>query len=157
MIQIGMCDAQPSVWGVLTSSSFSSWSFITPTPSHFLSVTLDFSVIINNNVVYSSNFRDYRSRVQVSDMSQVGWSLWLTGDGSNRWSDPPALGHRTPVRTGYTGRNELSVESLFIEFLTGLTIVFLSYQETQYGQQFWNSDTRTMKLRVGPVNSYEHQ
>ena len=44
-----MYDAQPSVWGVLTSSIFISLSFITPTPSHFLSLTLTFSVIINNN------------------------------------------------------------------------------------------------------------
>ena len=33
----------------MTSSSFISLSFITPTPSHFLSLTLVFSVIINNN------------------------------------------------------------------------------------------------------------
>ena len=30
----------------------------------------------------------------------------LTGAGSSRWSGPPALGHRSPVRTGYVGRNE---------------------------------------------------
>ena len=35
--------------GTLTSSSFNSLSFITPTPSHFLSLPLVFSVIINNH------------------------------------------------------------------------------------------------------------
>jgi hypothetical protein len=41
-------DAQPSVREPLTSSSFISLSFITPTPSHFLSLGLVLSVIINN-------------------------------------------------------------------------------------------------------------
>ena len=49
MYSNSMYDAQPSVWGTLTSSSFISLSFITPTPSHFLSVVLAFSVTINNN------------------------------------------------------------------------------------------------------------
>ena len=46
-----MYDDQPSVWGVLTSSRFISLSFITLTPSHFLSLTLAFSIIINTNHV----------------------------------------------------------------------------------------------------------
>ena len=54
----------------------------------------------------------------------------------------PALGHRSPVLIVSQSDNCL-----------------LSYQETQYGQQFWNSDTRTMKLELGSLNShwYEHQ
>jgi hypothetical protein len=44
-----------------------------------------------------------------------------------------------------------------IQFLSQSDNFLLSYQETQYGQQFWNSDTRNMKLRVGPLNSYKHQ
>jgi hypothetical protein len=47
MYRLSMDDAPPSVWGTLTSSSFISLSFITPTPSHFLSLSLDFSVIVN--------------------------------------------------------------------------------------------------------------
>ena len=42
-----MYDAQPSVRGALTSSSFSSLSSMTPTPFHFLSLALAFSVTIN--------------------------------------------------------------------------------------------------------------
>ncbi len=38
--------------GTLTSSSFSSLSFITPTPSHFFSLTLVFSVIKNKNLFF---------------------------------------------------------------------------------------------------------
>jgi hypothetical protein len=48
MYSNSMDDAQRSVWGSLTSSRFSSLSFITPTPSYFLSLALVFSVIINN-------------------------------------------------------------------------------------------------------------
>jgi hypothetical protein len=46
-VQEQLYDTQPSVWGDLTSSRFLPVSFITPTPSHFLSVSLIFSVIIN--------------------------------------------------------------------------------------------------------------
>ena len=53
----------------------------------------------------------------------------------------------------------LSSVTLLISLYTSLVITsdncLLSYQETQYGQQIWNSDTRTMKLRVGSL-SYEH-
>jgi hypothetical protein len=38
------------VWTTWTSSSFISLSFLTPTPSHFLSLALAFSVIIINNL-----------------------------------------------------------------------------------------------------------
>ena len=48
MYRNSMYDDPPSVWGTLTSSIFNSLSFITPTPSHFLSLALVFSVIINN-------------------------------------------------------------------------------------------------------------
>ncbi len=48
MYSNSMYDDQPSVWGALTSSSFISLSFITPTPSHFLFLAHAFSVIINN-------------------------------------------------------------------------------------------------------------
>ncbi len=51
-----MYDAQPSVWGALTSSSFISLSFITPTPFHFLSLPLVFSVIINKNILIPDCF-----------------------------------------------------------------------------------------------------
>ncbi len=44
-----MYDAPPSVRGASISSSFSALSFITPTPSHFISLALAFSVIINTH------------------------------------------------------------------------------------------------------------
>jgi hypothetical protein len=46
-----MYDTPPSVCGSLTSSNFNSLSFITPTLSHFLSLTLSFSVIINKRSI----------------------------------------------------------------------------------------------------------
>ena len=56
MILNRVCD------GTFTSSSFHSLSFITPTPSHFLSLFLAFSVIINNNKhPHSSRSRALRS------------------------------------------------------------------------------------------------
>jgi type IV secretory pathway TraG/TraD family ATPase VirD4 len=39
------------VCGSLTSSRFNSLSFITPTPYHFLSLPLAFSIIIHNNLL----------------------------------------------------------------------------------------------------------
>ncbi len=51
----------------MTSSSFISLSFITVTPSHFLSLTLDFSVIINNPVTVTDNVFRVDSQSQVSD------------------------------------------------------------------------------------------
>jgi hypothetical protein len=63
MYSKSMDDAQPSVWGALTSSRFSSLSFITPTPSHFLSLALAFSVIIgvkHQNVFTSSRTLEHR-------------------------------------------------------------------------------------------------
>ncbi len=50
-----MYDAQPSVWGALTSSRFISLFFITPTPCHLLSLTLTFSVIINKHPSFISH------------------------------------------------------------------------------------------------------
>ncbi len=47
MYRLSMYDPPPSLWGTLTSSIFISSSFVTPTPSHFLSLTLTFSIIIN--------------------------------------------------------------------------------------------------------------
>ena len=54
MYRLSMYDTPPSVWGTLTSSTFNFWSFITPTPSHFLSLDLTFSVIINKPTQTSS-------------------------------------------------------------------------------------------------------
>jgi hypothetical protein len=58
MYRFSMYDDPPNVWGTLTSSIFYSLSFITPTPSHFLSLTLSFSVIINN-FFFSKYLADY--------------------------------------------------------------------------------------------------
>ncbi len=49
-------DDHPGVWGSLTSSIFISLSFITPTPSHFLSLDLVFSVFKNKITTESSFF-----------------------------------------------------------------------------------------------------
>ena len=53
-----MYDDQPSVWGDLTSSRFISLSFITPTPSHLLSLALVFSVIINKQKKKNSYYNE---------------------------------------------------------------------------------------------------
>ena len=59
-------DDQPSVWGSLTSSSFISLSFITPTPSHFISLTLTFSVVTNKiRYEQKQNIKPFRSLLSV--------------------------------------------------------------------------------------------
>ena len=91
----------------------------------------------------------------------------LTGTGSSRWSGSPVpdlvgeVVHRldptgSPVWTGYPGRNELPGSHCWLSFLASLTIVYCRIKELST-EQFWNSDTSTINLRVGPVNSYEHQ
>jgi hypothetical protein len=59
------------VRGALTSSSFSSLSFITPTPSHFLSLALTFSFLINKTktktgrgFTISGNLKSFEGLVQ---------------------------------------------------------------------------------------------
>ena len=71
MYRLCMYDTPPSVLGVLTSSNFISLSFITPTPSQFLSLDLDFPVIINNpkvNVTSSTTVHRHPS-VNMSTLS----------------------------------------------------------------------------------------
>jgi hypothetical protein len=91
----------------------------------------------------------------------------LTGTGSSRWSGSPVpalageVVHQlesteSPVWTGYPGRNELPGSHCWVSFLASLTIVYCRIKELST-EQFWNSDTSTINLRVGPVNSYEHQ
>ncbi len=88
----------------------------------------------------------------------------LTGTGSSRWSGSPVSAlagevvHRldptgSPVWTGYPGRNELPGSHGWLSFLTSLTIVYCRIKELST-EQFWNSDTSTINLRVGSVNSY---
>jgi hypothetical protein len=69
MYGLSMYDDPPSVWGVWTSSSFSSLSFITPTPSHFLFLDLVFSVIINNNTGKLSNDKCVDNRTPLSKVN----------------------------------------------------------------------------------------
>jgi hypothetical protein len=73
----------------------------------------------------------------------------VPAQGSSRWSDPPALGHRPPVRTG--GKNELPATPYSMSFLAGLTIVYgrIKKLSTDNG-----SETLTQGLRnLGPGHS----
>ena len=54
----------PSVWGVLTSSIFNSLSFITPTPSHFLSGILDFSVVKKHFLWSHTHFTPVQNEIE---------------------------------------------------------------------------------------------
>ena len=105
----------------------------------------------------------YQFVCKVSSRSVSG----LTGTASSRWSGSPVpvlageVVHRleptgSPVWTGYAGRNELPGSHCGLSFLASLTIVYCRIKELST-EQFWNSDTSTINLRVGPVNSYEHQ
>ena len=75
MYRFSMYDTPPSVWGSLTSSSFSSLSSITPTPSHFLSLDLAFSVITNKPDTHY--MYPFRCRfVHNKKLHKVESSLW---------------------------------------------------------------------------------
>jgi hypothetical protein len=76
----------------------------------------------------------------------------LTGTGSTRWSGSQVV-HRlepteSPVWTGYPGRNELPGSHCWLSFLTSRTIVHCRIKDLST-EQFWNSDTNTINLRVG--------
>ena len=61
----------------MTSSGFSSLSFITPTPSHFLSLALDFSDLINNLLISSIYLDTYHAYLYLL-FSRVFLALILT-------------------------------------------------------------------------------
>ena len=76
-----------------------------------------------------------RSVFGLTGVGSSQWSQWLPGAGSSPWSYLPTLGNRLePVEMNSLGDSD----SLFIEFLSQSDTdnCLLSYQETQYGQQF---------------------
>jgi hypothetical protein len=90
-----MYDTQPSVWGALTSSIFISLSFITPTPSHFLSLGLAFSVMINKK----DSPRLIRYNKHPSTFWPCLWNLWTVRDSRvsiTLWTVRHSSNHITP-------------------------------------------------------------